>query len=150
MRILNLHSHFWYSFFRLDAAPSSGVPHLRGLQHVLLNHQHLLIGQTHVRLAALGDSERLAAQGLSSPGPEDTGVRLVRLKQHTQPQPTGQRSRWLHTQKLRATVLCGVQSGVWGHPGVPAGLPRVSSEMKHRLVHTLLKLSIFVSADFYS
>lgn len=83
------------SFYTLLCRHAPGWTHLCSFQHVLLDNQHVLVGQTDEILAPLGDSERLIADWLPFTRPGVTRLRLL-LRLTTQ-----EVSRQLHQTLIR-------------------------------------------------
>lgn len=83
------------SFCALLCRHVRGCTHLCSFQHVLLDNQHVLVGQTDEILAPLSDSERLIADWLPFTRPGVTRLRLL-LRLTTQ-----EVSRQLHQTLIR-------------------------------------------------
>lgn len=83
------------SFYTLLCRHAPGWTHLCSFQHVLLDNQHVLVGQTDEILAPLSDSERLTADWLPFTRPGVTRLRLL-LRLTTQ-----EVSRQLHQTLIR-------------------------------------------------
>lgn len=83
------------SFYTLLCRHAPGWTHLCSFQHVLLDNQHVLVGQTDEILAPLSDSERLIADWLPFARPGVTRLRLL-LRLTTQ-----EVSRQLHQTLIR-------------------------------------------------